>query len=45
MDEVCNELGEALTLEKRYNATSLYASTADTEDVEQLPIADQVYLR
>jgi hypothetical protein len=44
MDEVCNELGEALRLEKSYDATSLYASAADAE-VEQLPIADQVFLR
>jgi hypothetical protein len=43
MDEVCSELAEALRVEKN-DAISYYASTTDAE-VEQLPIADQVFLR
>jgi hypothetical protein len=45
MDEVCNELSEALRLEMSYHTTSLYASALESTEVEQLPIADQVYLR
>jgi hypothetical protein len=43
MDEVCNELSEALRLEMSDYAP-LYASTLDSAE-EQLSIADQVQLR